>query len=1157
MIPFTKQDVENWFSAYELKKANPYIRKVTDLKWKDENTLSARTQGRERTPYRQTITLGVDHKGLPQLVSSHCSCYVGSNCKHIAAVLMAESVNHKITHEKQLPKELQDLLDNHDHPLRDFILSLQQSISKTISFPNPTSAPPPTRTPEEIQKQETARYFKQLYGMASRSLEQSAPFYEAGKEFVLWTIVGTDSKVTISPFRVKQLKSGWSSTVNKVSNIEKYLSSYQELPKYLTPFDLIATRMVLSGAARYPAYSENCQLSGQAGLTALKWLLEHQRLFWMPSTTHTLDFFAVEDGGKHPFKLKWKHNKQKQHALTHDLGKEFTQFALIDTQPVSMIARKSEGATYLYTLNTDLPLEFIEQLKTPVYLSESELLDYWQPLYDLFSELPPLPSSKMDQIETHPIRRVLTIGYLMQPNTTPNAIDSPLMAILTFHYADVVFDTTLTSQAQALHKITDKEGNERIIQRDHLAEEEAADRLQEIGLFTPFTNSDNTWIPRPQTSKAKTDSNLSHQQQQTLEWLPYLDDLSKLEKEGWEIILQEPRLSDIDISSGIHVNLIDDDNDFALNAHLQTESGELPILPLLLEWLNQGKPLPKEGNIWIPHPETGRFIQLPVSYLKPILQTITELYDRPLSENGSMRLTGFDVMGLSHEQAIQIQSKRAKKIQNTVSQLAKIDGIPSVSPPEGLQASLRHYQQEGLNWIHFLTENNLGGVLADDMGLGKTVQIIAHLLKQKELGNLTKPALVISPTNVVGNWKSELNKFAPSLKVLRFDGAQRKALEAEIAQSDVILSSYALVQRDVDMWKQNPLHSVIIDEAQYAKNAQSKTAQAIRDLKAEHRLCLTGTPLENNLGELWSLFDFSMSGFLSSADRFKKIYRTPIEQYGDKERQARLGQRVAPFMLRRTKSEVVTELPPKTEIIQRVTLEKDQWQLYSTVRIAMEQRVQELMAEKGLKRSHIEVLDALLKLRQACCDPRLLKIPAAEKVKESAKLETLLEMVEELTQEGRKILIFSQFATMLGLIEEALAKIDVSTTKLTGQTRDRQGAIDRFTSGEVDVFLISLKAGGVGLNLTMADTVIHYDPWWNPAAEAQATDRAYRIGQDKPVFVYKLIVENTVEEKILQMQEKKRALADSLFGDQDALSVWADGDMILSLFSDTANQEDM
>lgn len=1142
MLPITKDDVERLFSTYEIQKARSYVRKVTELKWKEPNLLTAKTQGSERRPYTQNITLGVDANNQLEIVSSRCSCYVGSHCKHIAAVLIAESGNSVVRTVFQQPSTMRPSSTN---------------TSNVVPFPKATPAPAPKLSKEAMQKLVSDQYFKQLYGMASRHLEHLAPPFEAGKEFVLWAIEGKGANPTIAPYRVKRLKSDWSSTVNRIGHLERYLSSYQSTPKYLTPFDLTALRVVLSGSARYPAYSEQCMLGGTMGFTALQWLLERQRLFWYPIVYHAMDFCPVEAGGSHSFSLHWVQNKDKQHTLTHNLGKEFKEFVLLDTQPIALIARKEGAQAYLYTLDTTLPLSIIEQLRVPAYLSESELVEYWQPLYNAFPELPPLPTASMEQIETHPIKRILTIGYLTQPQARPEDITSPLMAELIFQYGDVRFNTTITTHAQSVQKVTDSKGKQRLIQRDYQAEASAQAQLQALGLITPFVASDNTWIPAPTNNKTTANNHLSHQQRQTLEWLPYLEAFAKLKEEGWEIIFQEPQLNHIDISSGVHVNLIDDETDFALSAQLQTESGELPLLPLLLEWLNQGSPLPKEGNIWIPHPETGRFIQVPVAYLKPIIQAITELYDRPLSENGSMRLNSFDVMGLSHEEAIRIQSKRAKKIQKTVSQLAKVEGIPDVEPPETLQAELRHYQQEGLNWIHFLTDNHLGGVLADDMGLGKTIQIIAHLLKQKELGKLTKPALVISPTNVVGNWKAELHKFAPSLKVLRFDGAQRKALESEILTSDVILTSYALVQRDSDFWKQTPLHSVIIDEAQYTKNAQSKTAQAIRDLKAEHRLCLTGTPLENNLGELWSLFDFSMSGFLSSADRFKKLYRTPIEQHGDKERQARLAQRVAPFMLRRTKSEVVTELPPKTEIIQRVTLEKDQWQLYSTVRIAMEQRVQELMAEKGLKRSHIEILDALLKLRQACCDPRLLKLPAAEKVHQSAKLEALIDMVQELTQEGRKILIFSQFATMLGLIEEALTKINITTTKLTGQTRDRQGAIDRFTSGQVDVFLISLKAGGVGLNLTMADTVIHYDPWWNPAAEAQATDRAYRIGQDKPVFVYKLIVENTVEEKILLMQEKKRALADSIFGDQDALSVWGDGDMILSLFSNTANEEDL
>jgi len=573
----------------------------------------------------------------------------------------------------------------------------------------------------------------------------------------------------------------------------------------------------------------------------------------------------------------------------------------------------------------------------------------------------------------------------------------------------------------------------------------------------------------------------------------------------------------------------------------------LAVLPLLLDYLQHDQALPTEGDIYLEKPKGG-FVRVPVAQLTPILQAITELYDRPLNSDGQLRLTQFDVMGLNSH-VVKVKGAHAQAVRKLVSQLATVTGVDPVQSPAALNATLRDYQQQGLNWLHFLTKHNLGGVLADDMGLGKTLQVIAHLLKQHELGLLTKPALVIAPTSVVGNWMSELAKFAPSLSVLRFDGAARAELKGQIETVQVIVTSYALVQRDSDFWQEVPLHSVIVDEAQYVKNPKAKTAQVIRTLKAEHCVCLTGTPLENHLSELWSLFDFVMPGFLGNDAQFKKRYRTPIEQRGDQACQTRLSQRVSPFMLRRTKAEVVTELPAKTEIIQRVTLEKAQWQLYSSVRLSMEKRVRALMAEKGLKRSHIEILDALLKLRQVCCDPSLVKIPAAEKVKHSAKLEVLVEMVQELTEEGRKILVFSQFASMLDIIEQRLRVEGIVTTKLTGSTRNRQQAIDTFVDGGAPVFLISLKAGGVGLNLTAADTVIHYDPWWNPAVEAQATDRAYRIGQDKPVFVYKLIVENTVEEKILIMQDKKRALADSVFGDEDALSVWTDSATILSLFT--------
>jgi len=327
-----------------------------------------------------------------------------------------------------------------------------------------------------------------------------------------------------------------------------------------------------------------------------------------------------------------------------------------------------------------------------------------------------------------------------------------------------------------------------------------------------------------------------------------------------------------------------------------------------------------------------------------------------------------------------------------------------------------------------------------------------------------------------------------------------------------------------------------LDEAQNIKNPRSKAAAVVRSLRARRRLCLTGTPMENHLGELWALFDFLLPGFLGEETRFRRNWRNPIEQHGDQDRQQRLARRVAPFMLRRRKQEVLDELPPKTEIIRGVTLGEQQAALYEGIRLSMEKRVCDAIATQGLARSRITILDALLKLRQTCCDPRLLSLAAARKVTASAKLELLMDILPEQLEEGRRVLLFSQFTSMLVLIEQAFAKQGIAYSKLTGRTRNRDEAIERFRSGAADVFLISLKAGGVGLNLTEADTVILYDPWWNPAVENQAADRAHRIGQDKPVFVYKLITEGTVEEKILALQARKQVLAEGVYSEGGAVA---------------------
>jgi SNF2 family DNA or RNA helicase len=376
-----------------------------------------------------------------------------------------------------------------------------------------------------------------------------------------------------------------------------------------------------------------------------------------------------------------------------------------------------------------------------------------------------------------------------------------------------------------------------------------------------------------------------------------------------------------------------------------------------------------------------------------------------------------------------------------------------------------------------------------------------------------------------------------------------------IGDCDLVLTTYALLPRDQEKLCEHEFHLLILDESHYIKNTRSKAAQGAGLLRARHRLCLSGTPLENHLGELWSQFHFLLPGLLGDEKSFNAQFRYPIERAADLQRRALLSRRIQPFLLRRTKDNVAKELPPKTEMVRKVELTGVQRDLYETVRLAMDQKVRDEIGKKGVARSQIVILEALLKLRQVCCDPRLVKsLPSKKHGAGSAKLIDLLQMVDDLLDEGRKILIFSQFTSMLKLIEEELALRGIAYALLTGETRDRAAQVAAFQQGAVPLFLISLKAGGVGLNLTAADTVIHYDPWWNPAAENQATDRAWRIGQHKPVFVYKLIAKGTLEEKIQLLQQKKFDLAHSILAEGEAHNMALTQEDLQQIFAPLADQ---
>ncbi|MFZ1390157.1 MAG: DEAD/DEAH box helicase [Dokdonella sp.] len=636
-----------------------------------------------------------------------------------------------------------------------------------------------------------------------------------------------------------------------------------------------------------------------------------------------------------------------------------------------------------------------------------------------------------------------------------------------------------------------------------------------------------------------------------------------------------PRLRDhgfrLETDSGFPFDLLEEPDDwyaeveesgnawFDLSLGIDIAGERVDLLPILRRLLGDpGFPLhPRKGEdadaLWLVPIDDRRRVPLPLARLRrlmaPLLEWLQDMPERD-AEQGSLRLRRSQASVLDELAAKNDMPWRGGE--NLRQQLARLrEAREPANEPPGFKATLRAYQRDGLAWLGFLADAGLGGVLADDMGLGKTVQVLAHLLAEKQRGHLNRPVLIVAPTSLVSNWRDEAARFAPDLSVLVLHGPSRGGLHEAIPHHDVVITTYPLLARDRDELLAHEYALLVLDESQVVKNSKSQAAKIVREISAQRRLAMTGTPLENHLGELWAQFDAVEPGLLGSDRHFTRFYRTPIEKHNDVERRERLSRRIAPLLLRRRKEDVLADLPEKTFIPRNVELDGAQRELYETLRLAQHERVLAEVQKRGLAQSGIIVLDALLKLRQACCDPRLVKLEGAKRIKESAKLELLLELTDSLVAEGRRILVFSQFAEMLDLIAKALTLRKQKYQMLTGQTPSTQRAelVARFQAEQVPIFLISLKAGGVGLNLTAADTVIHYDPWWNPAVEAQATDRAHRIGQDKPVFVYKLICSGTVEEKIQALQERKAELAAAVLEGGSTQALRFDEDDLAELFA--------
>ena len=675
------------------------------------------------------------------------------------------------------------------------------------------------------------------------------------------------------------------------------------------------------------------------------------------------------------------------------------------------------------------------------------------------------------------------------------------------------------------------------ITRDLLYEDIVKAKIKEYGFDIDFKNNDIYFYIAKNISK----------QEQLIIWKAFLNThITTLNESGYKIEYNDNFTMKFESNVDVVVENETHNNWFNLSFNLNFNGISQPIAPLvagILEEFNSVDNMPDFINIEV---DKNHFVEVETKLIKPIIKTIFELIEQK-NKDESIKVSPYNAHLLANLDQ-NVQWKGGKEVLALSKKLKSFEGIEKVTPPKCFDATLRDYQQDGLNWLNFLYQFNFSGILADDMGLGKTIQTLVHLSKLKENKELDKSSLIVMPTSLLANWKNEAKKFAPNLTVLSLYGNNRDKDFDKIDQYDLILTTYPLITRDKDVFDQHNFLYIILDEAQKIKNPKTKMTIAIKILKSDYKLALSGTPIENHLGELWSIFSFLMPGFLDTYKFFKNYYQIPIEKENNFDRQILLNKKIKPFMLRRTKEVVIDELPSKSIIVKYTQFDNNQSKLYESIRVTMEEKVRQMVKDKGIGSSHITILDALLKLRQVCCDPSLLKLEESKKVKESAKLELLLDLIAELLTENRKILLFSQFTSMLSVIESKIEQLGIKYTKLTGSTKNREKAIEKFTKGDASIFLISLKAGGVGLNLVEADTVIHYDPWWNPAVENQATDRAYRIGQNKSVFVYKLIVENTIEQKILELQARKQALQDSIYsGNKEKTDLKLSGNELLDL----------
>jgi len=1094
-----QKDIYNFFSRSAMHKAWAYHsqRRVMAVEINDDCTnIRARVTGSAKKPYAVDINLRYSGDRLIDIEGA-CTCPMSHDCKHVAATLLEAASGNAARAHDTLPStgrtvevEAKPAVQVLPFEVNDWLEKIGTAI-RGDDYP-----------PDVIQRL--------IYCVQPHAREGRMPH------------------LALSVISTRLRKDG--SFSNQLSRPNLSSVNLENPPAYYRAVD---TDIVKSLSREFRAYGEQDVYLIRA-IELLRRVVDTGRAYWRGLNGAPLRWGEIRSSH-----LEWRQTSQKGIAPhLHIAG----AVAMAAEPPVYV----DEAAGLVGSVESQMPSQLAYRMLSAPLIPRAQVAEVarrlGQRLPAVHHDLLPAPPASAVKIDVDPTP-ILRLSVRPAAHSYPYNVTSRMpLAHLSFGYGAVEIEPSEKARivevfhGGQVHEVTRRPARER----------DASKRLVDLGFipalrlypFLDIRHRQDIAVAKPH------------------DWLDFLRiGAADLRQHGFEIRVDDDfpyRLAessdafDMEFeSSGI------DWFELGLGIEIDGERRDLTsILAALVSTPNftpdEIKRLAESGDHFYLPLSDGRHVSLAADRFLPLMLALHSLSLDGFDDSGKIRLSRAAVVPMLALENEGLPFTGVEDLRRLAG-LFQTRGLADVGMPSGFKAELRPYQAQGVAWLDLLREAGLGGVLADDMGLGKTVQVLALLAVEKSRGNLNDPALVISPTSLTTNWVNEIAKFAPELKVLLLHGPGRRENFAAIAQYDVVLTTYPLIARDHEVLLSREWHMAILDEAQTIKNPVAATTRWLRGIKAKHRFCLTGTPMENHLGELWSIMTFANPGYLGDKAAFARHWRTPIEKQGNATRASALARRVKPFLLRRTKGEVATDLPPKSEIIETVVLEAGQRDLYDSIRLSMSEKVRKAISDRGLAKSHIIVLEALLKLRQVCCHPALLKLDDGVE-RPAAKLDRLMEMVAELLSEGRKIIVFSQFTSMLALIRARFDESRIRYSLLTGQTKDRKSVIDDFQGGASDVFLISLKAGGVGLNLTAADTVIVFDPWWNPAVEEQAIDRAHRIGQDKAVFVYRLVAAGTIEEKMDELKARKRALSDGLFDRDGSIASTLTEDDVKALF---------